>query len=35
MFTLWYFSRSHSAMSKSFDWMEVNLRILMSVDGAE
>jgi hypothetical protein len=25
LFTLWYFSRSHSAMSESFDWMLVNL----------
>ena len=35
MFTLWYFSRSHSAMSESFDWMQVNLCILILVDGAE
>jgi len=36
VFTLWYFSRSHSAMSESFDWMQVNLFcILILVDGAE
>ena len=30
MFSLWYFSRSHSAMSESFDWKRVNLCTLFS-----
>lgn len=34
-FALWYFSRSHSAMSQPFNWMEARLRILIVADLAE